>query len=160
MDGLDWAYSCVCGQMLFHVGLTGLREPLRGFLSLLHVLSHSWADYLGLFTRWWGRVLRDRQSSQCFSRLRLRTGTLSLLSYFIVQSRLWVQIGLKRLWSRLHYLMKELRTFLQSFTSRCSYCLHFTMRKLRLREIIKPIKGHTASCYSFLSLITVISMLL
>lgn len=40
-DGLNWAYSCVCGQMLFDGGLTGLREPPGGFLSLLHVLSHS-----------------------------------------------------------------------------------------------------------------------
>ena len=45
VDGLDWAYSCMCGQMLFDGGLTGLREPPEGFLSLLHVLSHSWADW-------------------------------------------------------------------------------------------------------------------
>lgn len=105
--GADWSQRASRGILVF--------APCS--LSLL--------SRLGLFMWWWGRILRDRQSSQCFSRLRLRTGISSLLSYFIVQSRSQVQIRLKRLWNRLHFLMEGLWTFLQSSTSRCSYCLHF-----------------------------------
>lgn len=149
--------------------MTGLGQPeLRWLVSAPSDLSFL-SKLAWLVPMVAGQPLWQSGSSQRVSRYRLRTSIhLSLLSHFTIQRKSQVlnqwEIDFTTWWKgpQSHTAKggdtrsKGMWTFLQPTTCRYSCHFFFTVRQLWIREVLKPVEGHTATWFSFPSLITLV----